>query len=191
MIELKKVGKEYGGKTVLKDLDLSVTFGEVLCIMGPSGVGKTTLLRILMGLEEADCGFVTDLTGNKLGAVFQEDRLCENFDAVANISLVLKKTVNNHVIEKELLQVGIQKEDWYKPVSKFSGGMKRRVAIVRCMLSDASILFMDEPLKGLDEGNKEVVATYINEKRHGRTLLIVTHDKADIRRFQGKVIELN
>lgn len=191
MIELKKVCKEYGGKTVLKDLDLSVAFGEVLCIMGPSGVGKTTLLRILMGLEEADRGFVTDLTGNKLGAVFQEDRLCENFDAVANISLVLKKTVNNQVIEKELLQVGIQNEDWYKPVSKFSGGMKRRVAIVRCMLSDSSILFMDEPLKGLDEGNKEVVATYINEKRHGRTLLIVTHDKADIRRFQGKVIELS
>ena len=68
--------------------------------------------------------------------------------------------------------------------------MKRRVAIVRCMLSDADVLVMDEPLKGLDETNKEIVSCYINEKRQGRTMIIVTHDREDIARFQGKMVEL-
>ncbi len=190
MIELKKVCKEYNGKLVLKDLNFTVSKGEVKCIMGPSGVGKTTLLRIIMGLEVADKGFVTELSSLKIGAVFQEDRLCEDFDAVANVALVLPKGISYKVIEKELQKVGILRDELHKPVSQFSGGMKRRVAIVRCMISDADVLCMDEPLKGLDENNKELVSNYINRKRQGRTMLIVTHDREDITRFHGNVMEL-
>ncbi len=190
MIELKKVCKEYNGKLVLKDLDYKISKGEVICIMGPSGVGKTTLLRIIMGLEVADQGFVTELSGLKIGAVFQEDRLCEDFDAVANVNLVLPKGTSYKVVERELQEVGIPLDELHKPISQFSGGMKRRVAIVRCMLSDADILCMDEPLKGLDENNKELVSNYINRKRQGRTMLVVTHDREDITRFQGNTLEL-
>ncbi len=191
MIELKRVCKEYNGKTVLKDFDLDISPGEVLCIMGPSGVGKTTLLRIIMGLEEADSGFITELSEIKMGAVFQEDRLCEDFDAITNVELVLSKNVKKEEVKKELLTVGIPSDEHNKPISQFSGGMKRRVAIVRCMLSDASVLLMDEPLKGLDDTNKKLVSAYINEKRQGRTMLIVTHDRADIERFHGNVMELS
>ena len=190
MIEIKKVCKEFNGKLVLNDLDLTISSGEVICIMGASGVGKTTLLRIIMGLEKTDSGFITDLSGTNLGAVFQEDRLCEGFSAVANIALVLPKTVSREEVKKELVAVGIPEDELYKPVSKFSGGMKRRVAIVRCMLSDADVLIMDEPLKGLDDTNKELVSNYINQRRKGRTMIVVTHDKVDIERFQGNIIEL-
>ena len=190
MIELKNICKEYNGKMVLKDQNFCASSGDVLCIMGPSGVGKTTLLRILMGLEKADSGTVTDLSQTKLSAVFQEDRLCEDFHAVANVALVLSKSVHKKTIEEELIRVGIPSDELYKPVSQFSGGMKRRVAIVRCMLMEASVLLMDEPLKGLDERNKEIVSFYINERRQGRTMIIVTHDHEDIGRFQGKIVEL-
>ncbi len=190
MIELKNLCKQYNGKDVLKDLTLTFKEGEVSCIMGPSGVGKTTLLRILMGLTNIDSGYVSDLSTTKKSAVFQEDRLCEDFDGVANVALVLPKEITKEAVEKELLHVGIPKDELYKPVSEYSGGMKRRVAIVRCMMVEASVLFMDEPLKGLDDTNKEHVSTYINEHRQGRTMLIVTHDSDDIARFNGKLVKL-
>lgn len=190
MIELKKVCKQYNHKEVLKEVTISINEGEVLCIMGPSGVGKTTLLRIIMGLEKADSGSVTDLSHVKMAAVFQEDRLCMDFDAVKNVALVLTETIEKEKVEQELIAVGIPKDELYKPVNQYSGGMMRRVAIVRCMLSDAALLLMDEPLKGLDDANKEVVSNYINNKCQGRTMLIVTHDKEDINRFHGKIMEL-
>lgn len=190
MIELKKVCKQYNHKEVIKEFSLYVEEGDVLCIMGPSGAGKTTLLRIIMGLEKADSGVVTDLTHVKMAAVFQEDRLCMDFDAVKNVALALPETKEKERVERELMAVGIPKDELYKPVSQYSGGMMRRVAIVRCMLSDATLLMMDEPLKGLDDANKEVVSNYINSKRQDRTMLIVTHDKEDISRFHGKMIEL-
>ena len=158
--------------------------------MGPSGVGKTTLLRILMGLTDIDGGYISDLSKVKKSAVFQEDRLCEDFTGLANVALVLKKNESKEKAKNELLAVNIPEDEWKKQVSEYSGGMKRRVAIVRCMISDSDLIFMDEPLRGLDEDTKEMVVQYINRKRNGRTLVMVTHDKEDIQRFNGELRQL-
>ena len=117
------------------------------CIMGKSGIGKSTLLSILTGLEKADEGTVSGMEHQKISAIFQENRLFENLDAVTNIHITTGKTkeeIAGFLKEMELDDVA------GKPVSEYSGGMKRRVAIARALLAEYDILIMDEPTNHLD-----------------------------------------
>ena len=115
--------------------------------MGESGVGKTTLLRLLMGLEKADSGIITGF--DKVSAVFQENRLIEHLNAVENTALVIKDRNAGKCAYEQLLQL-LPKEALLKPVREYSGGMKRRVALVRAMAADSEIVLLDEPFTGLD-----------------------------------------
>ena len=103
--------------------------------MGKSGLGKTTLLRILMGLEKYDAGSIEGMENKKISAVFQEDRLCENLSAVTNVAIVCEKNVTLQEIRKELENIGLSGST-EKPVKELSGGMKRRVAIIRSIMAD-------------------------------------------------------
>ena len=144
------------------------------CIMGKSGIGKSTLLSILMGLEKADEGTVSGMEHQKISAIFQENRLFENLDAVTNIHITTGKTkeeITGFLKKMELDDIA------GKPVSEYSGGMKRRVAIARALLAEYDILIMDEPLQGLDAETKEKVATVIKTQTAGKTVLFVTHDE--------------
>lgn len=125
------VSKDYGRGPVLRDVSLTVRQGETVCLMGPSGLGKTTLLRCVAGLETPDAGAVTGVP-RRLGYVFQEDRLCDNFSAVANIRLVTGRTLPEKAILQHLKELGLS-DSVRLPVSQLSGGMRRRVAIAgRC-----------------------------------------------------------
>ncbi|MBD5129488.1 MAG: ABC transporter ATP-binding protein [Ruminococcaceae bacterium] len=157
--------------------------GKVTAVVGKSGCGKTTLLNILMGLLEPDGGEV--IREGRISAVFQEDRLCENLTASANIRLVTGKKFTKEEIARELAEVGLDCAD--KPVRELSGGMKRRVALVRALLAEYDILFLDEPFKGLDEETKRTVIAYFKRKTQGRTVVLVTHDKEAI---TDEIIEL-
>ena len=100
------VSKDYGRGPVLRDVSLTVRQGETVCLMGPSGLGKTTLLRCVAGLETPDAGAVTGVP-RRLGYVFQEDRLCDNFSAVANIRLVTGRTLPEKAILQHLEELGL------------------------------------------------------------------------------------
>lgn len=171
---VKNLGKSFGCQQVLNNLSHTFPEGKTTCIMGESGCGKTTLLRILMGLEKPDSGSVTGIQKGNLSAVFQEDRLCENLSAAANLRLV-KKDISDWEIEEAFQSVKL-KEAWNKPVRELSGGMRRRVAILRALLTDAGCIIMDEPLKGLDEETKKQTIRYIRNQTKGKTLIIVTHE---------------
>lgn len=137
--------------------------------MGKSGIGKSTLLSILMGLEKADEGTVSGMEHQKISAIFQENRLFENLDAVTNIHITTGKTkeeIAGFLKEMELDDVA------GKPVSEYSGGMKRRVAIARALLAEYDILIMDEPLQGLDAETKEKVATVIKTQTAGKPFFL-------------------
>ena len=125
------VSKDYGRGPVLRDVSLTVRQGETVCLMGPSGLGKTTLLRCIAGLETPDAGAVTGVP-RRLGYVFQEDRLCDNFSAVANIRLVTGRTLPEKAILQHLEELGLS-DSVRLPVSQLSGGMRRRVAIARAV----------------------------------------------------------
>lgn len=189
-ITLNNLTKRYGSQLVLSNVSRSIKSGEKLCIMGASGIGKTTLLSILAGLETADSGTVSGLKNTTLSMVFQEDRLLDYEDAFTNVAVVLKsfsfyrnnRNFPNKFIFSQLCaefkQIGLTDYE-NKPVAEFSGGMKRRVAIVRAVCADADILLFDEPFKGLDTASRRQVIQYIKDRTIGRTIIIVTHDKMD------------
>lgn len=192
MIEIKNLSKTYkgadGDNVVLDNLSFEIEPHKTTVIMGDSGFGKTTLLRILMGLEKADSGEVTGMA-KSIGAVFQEDRLCEDFSAVSNIKMTAPKTVSIKDIEENLAKVGLG-DSLHKAVREFSGGMKRRVAIVRAIMSGRDIIILDEPIKGLDAANKENVLEYIKNNTRGKTVIMVTHNIAEAEFMGDKIIKL-
>lgn len=175
-IRLSQIYKSYGSKQVFSGFSCSFPLGETTCITGASGCGKTTLLNIMMGITQPDSGSIFGIDGKRLSAVFQEDRLCMNLSASANIRLV-NEGLSRREAGEMLLAMGL--EDDSQPVSEHSGGMKRRVAILRALAADYDILFLDEPFRGLDQRTKEVSLAYFREKTLNKTLLCVTHDRQE------------
>lgn len=172
-IVLKNVCKAFSGQTVLNNFSYEFKKGSVTCIMGESGVGKTTLARILLGLETKDSGEITGVPERK-AAVFQEDRLCEDFLAAANVKFCCDKSLEEiYSCFSELCLD--QDEIKNKRVRELSGGMKRRVAIARALLYDADLYIFDEAFKGLDSETRKKVAEYILSSLKGKTLIFISH----------------
>lgn len=193
-IELKHISKSYNGLSVLKDLNLSFRQGGSYCLMSPSGSGKTTLLRILMGLEKADEGTVQTDQGHLLSSisvspVFQEDRLCESFSPIENVAMCAGRSVKPARIKWELGRL-LPEECLTRPVTTLSGGMKRRVAVMRALLTPSDILIMDEPFTGMDEELKCSVIAYIKEKQEGRLLVLSTHQEEDVQLIGGELVRI-
>ena len=182
MLEAVDLTKRFDGKTVLDGISLRLEDGVHYSLMGPSGSGKTTLLNLLMGLLKPDRGEIRMTPGTKLSAVFQEDRLLKQMTAAANVALVSR--ASKEQIEALLLELGIDEESLPQPVSTYSGGMKRRVALCRALLAEYDVLFLDEPYKGLDEGTKARVMAIVQRYTRGKTVLMVTHDREDTVGYQ-------
>lgn len=176
-IVVKELSKQFDLRPVLRGF--SHTFEDGLtCIMGPSGCGKTTLLHILMGLLPMDGGGISGLEGKRISAVFQENRLCENLSAASNIRLVCGENVSPGDISDALGRVGLG-ECLRRPVRELSGGMKRRVAIVRALMAEFDVLFLDEPFQGLDAKTRLNVIAFLKERIVGKTVLMVSHDPSE------------
>ena len=190
-IEIKNLTKAYDRQAVLENLSLTFDDGSFTCIMGKSGVGKTTLLNILMGLENADSGVICGLDDKKVSVVFQENRLCNNITALLNIKMVIQKDsrITDDKIPEYLRRIGLG-NDLKKPVSEYSGGMKRRVAILRALLADFDLLIMDEPLKGLDDETKETVIALIKELTKEKTVIMTTHDDSEASLLEANIISI-
>ncbi len=189
MIEIDQLSKAYGEKQVLCRLSASFPEGETTCIMGRSGCGKTTLLRLMMGLESPDSGSIRGIQGKQISAVFQENRLCENLSAVSNVRLVCANRFSRAQIEQSFAEVGLE-GCLDQPVREFSGGMKRRVAIVRALLADFDLLFLDEPFKGLDPETERLTTAYLLRKTVGKTVFLVSHDPNGAELMQGRLFRM-
>ena len=186
-IIIKNMCKSYGEKTVLNNLSAVIPAGKITCLMGQSGIGKTTLLNILMGFEKADSGTVENLPRLK-SAVFQENRLCESFSAATNIKIAADN-INDSTVSQHLSAVGLAGCEGQQ-VSTLSGGMKRRVALVRAVLAESDILFLDEPFKGLDEDTKQLAIDYLTQNTAGKTVFMVTHDADEAEKLGANILYL-
>ncbi|MCD7737984.1 MAG: ATP-binding cassette domain-containing protein [Lachnospiraceae bacterium] len=170
ILTIKHLSKSYGSNEVLKDFSASYASGETIRFTWPSGGGKTTLFRLIAGLEPADAGQI-DLHGSRLTMLFQESRLCMDYDALTNVSMVIGSRARAAEFLKDLLS----EEDWRKPCSELSGGMCRRVALARALALPADILILDEPFTGLDEKNRQNAAACIEKHSVGKLVLMATH----------------
>lgn len=188
-IVVKNLWKAFGETSVLEGFSQCFPAGKTTCVMGPSGCGKTTLLNLLLGLERPDAGEISGLAGLKRSAVFQEDRLCEAIGPIPNLRLA-SPSLSREQARKALLALGLE-DALGRPVGELSGGMKRRVAILRALCADYDFLTADEPFRGLDADTKRLTMGYFQEKTAGKTVILVTHDRAEAAFFGGEIIDLS
>ena len=184
-ITLSHIDKRFGDKVVLSDLSLTFFDGKTTLLMGESGKGKTTLFQLLLGFETPDKGEITGLP-KKISAAFQNDALCPQLSTLDNIRLALPSAKKEDIL-LSLEAVGLG-EDAHTKASALSGGMGRRASVVRAMLSDAPLVLLDEPFRGLDEETKERTAALIVKEKRGRTLIVITHDRADKELLEAEAV---
>ena len=186
-IELEHVYVSYGSKEVLRDVSFTVEEGQIVALEGPSGVGKTTVLRLIAGLLKPARGIVH---GGENGAavVFQDDRLIPHLTAEENLRLVNDALTHDEAVEM-LAAVGLEKDAGSRP-GELSGGMRRRVAIARAAASGRTPVLLDEPFQGLDGETKQRVMEFVRTFIRGKSTLLVTHDAADAEALGARVIRL-
>lgn len=173
-IVIRGLCKRFGEKTVLENYDLQLEGGGLYGLTAPSGRGKTTLLRLIMGLLEPDAGSVSP--GVRYSAVFQTDRLLPGRTPVEQLLFVRGGRRDTETCRGFLAGL-LPPDSLTQPVGELSGGMQRRVAIARALWADSDCVLMDEPFTGLDEDTLQRTADFILAQRKGRTLLLSTHQK--------------
>ena len=188
MIEIKNLTKSFDEKIVFDNANININENSISCIMGTSGIGKTTLLRIIMGLDRDYKGTISGIDNKKFSAVFQEDRLIRHINPIKNIMLTTNKSEDE--IKKSLLMLDLTEDSFNKTIKNLSGGMARRVSICRCILANSDIIIMDEPFKGLDEKTKEITIKFLLSHIKNRTAIIVTHNIAEAKSLGAEIINL-
>lgn len=174
MIEINGLTKSYGEKTVFEALSFRIEENVCTVFSGPSGIGKTTLMRCIAGLEKPDAGTVTGANGRKASFVFQENRLIGHISALNNILCVAP---DRERAEYYLGRVGLGQEA-DKKADELSGGMKRRLALARALAFGGDVWYLDEPLRELDEKTEEEMLLLLKEELSGKTALLITHESA-------------
>lgn len=190
-ISIKDLSFSYGERRVFNRFDLDVADGEKIWLSAESGFGKTTLLRLICGLEKPSEGYI-ELSGGRISAVFQEDRLLPWFNVAQNIELTVNRQPKNDragQVNACLEAVGLVPEAETYP-GELSGGMSRRVALARALAADFDILLLDEPFTGIDAQNREHIAEFINQRCQGKTVIIVTHDPYEAELLSARRVSL-
>ena len=188
-IIIDSLSKSYDGIPVLENFSAQFASGRPVCLMGPSGRGKTTLFSILLGLVKKDSGTVTGTENRRFSAVFQEDRLCEELSALMNLAIVLDSP-DMAQLAAFLCDMGLEEEEIRRPVSSLSGGQRRRVAILRSLVSHSDAVLMDEPFKGLDEDTRLLVIQQVKRHLGGRLLVVITHDEDEAALLGADVLNM-
>ncbi len=188
-IIIDKICKSYEDKIVLNDFSCTIEEGKITAFMGKSGCGKTTLVSIIAGIETYDSGKISGTENKKLSIVFQENRLCENLSPVSNVKLVCNSSIQKKDIINSLCNVGLN-DCISQPVRELSGGMKRRVALIRALMAEYDILILDEPFKGLDDTTRQIVMDYLILQTTGKTVILVTHDIEEAKALDANIINI-
>ena len=186
-LRVEDLRKSYGGTAVLQGVSFTAEIG-LTRVTGSSGIGKTTLLRILLGLESPDGG-ATNAGRFRWAAVFQEDRLLEQLDAAGNLRFALGAAYDEAAARALLAELGLG-EVGDKRVWDWSGGMKRRLALARALLAVSDAVALDEPFTGLDEENRRRAVLCVAAAAETKPVILVTHDRTELNLLRANIVNL-
>jgi len=217
-VRVRGLTTRFGSRAVFDELDLDIPRGKITAIMGPSGTGKTTLLKHITGQLRADAGELLvdgqDVAGlsredlfelrERIGYLFQNSALLTDFDVYENVAFPLRQHTDyseakiDEVVKQRLADVGLADATYDTP-SQLSGGMRKRAGFARALVMEPDIVIFDEPDSGLDPVRTALLCELIQEMHAqlGGTYLVVTHDIASARRigeyiallWRGKIVE--
>lgn len=202
-LEVINLKKSYNKKEVLKDINFAVNKGEFLAILGASGCGKTTLLKILMGIEKLDSGKIiknkTDITNldpskRAMGIVFQNYSLFPNMNVLENVSYALNLKLKDKELSKKIslkfLKLVKMENNLEKYPSELSGGEQQRVAIARTLALEPDIILFDEPTSALDANNRLILRKEIKkiQEELKTTIIYITHDQEEALSMADRVM---
>ncbi len=210
-IEISHLSKSFGAQKVLDDIDLTISRGQTVSLLGQSGTGKSVLLRLLVGLDKPDSGSIRidgeEITSlgmdplnkirQKLGFLFQQAALYDSLTLGENVEFPLKRQTKlsqserKQKVQQLLASVGLER-DLDKLPSEISGGMKKRAGLARALALDPAIVFFDEPTAGLDPITAAEIGELITElsKKRGMTSVVATHDMHSVRCFSDRAVLL-
>ncbi len=198
-IEVKNLIKRFDEKTVIDNISFKVDSGEILAIVGFSGSGKSTVLKLICGLLEKDSGGIK--TSGDIAMVFQYSALIDSLNVADNISFALRERKDlrkkytdvqiRNIVREKLALVGLSGVENKFP-SELSGGMQKRVSFARAIVTEPNIILYDEPTAGLDPVSSTLIENYIvslKEETHAASI-VVTHQMSTIMRTADKIIML-
>ncbi len=183
-IQINNLTKKYGDKVVFDNYTNTFDFNGILLIKGVSGLGKTTLMRLIAGLEKADKGEIKKDV-KSISFMFQEDRLIPFVSVLKNLTAVCSEKKALYYLKL----MGLENEKDNSPLS-LSGGMRRRVALARALCFESELVILDEPFKGLDEELKATICEIIKEESEKRDFIIISHNNQDAELLNAKIVEL-
>jgi ABC-type multidrug transport system ATPase subunit len=191
IITVNNLSKQYGKRIVVDDLSFTVKPGQTLGLLGPNGAGKSTTMRILMGLSRPTEGKVNifgfDLQKEvkkiheQIGVVFEKPNLFENLSGYQNLAIFCRLYNQPLTAIQPLLERMDLWERAHDPVKVYSKGMKQRILILRALIHQPQMLFLDEPCSGLDPVSSRIIRDYLLElKAQGMTILLTSHDMEEV-----------
>ncbi len=178
MIELKNIYFSYGSvddKNVFENFSLKIKEDEFIAVMGESGIGKSTLMRLILGLEIPKQGSINGIDGKRISVVWQENRLLTWYNVLKNV--MIASSSPGKAVAMEILRLLRLDECIYKYPNELSGGQQRRVAIARALYYGGDLILLDEPFTGLDAELKTETALLI--RKYFRSALLITHDRTE------------
>lgn len=188
MISLRNISIKFDEQYIIKDFSMDIGPAERVCLFAPSGRGKTTLLRVLCGLQELNSGSVHGLQDKRIAVLFQENRLLPQLSALDNLKLVLPAQ-RHHEAMDWLEKLGLS-DSAHKTPLQLSGGMNRRLAIARTLAFGGDLYLLDEPFQGLDEATLQHCLQVVYEATKGKQLLLITHRQEEAEALCDRIISL-
>lgn len=197
IVSVRNLSKAYGDKKILDNVSLDIYKNELLLIIGFSGTGKSTLLKLISGLDEPDSGEIEIRTSN-LGMVFQGAALFDSMSVFDNVAFPIinsDKKMPHEELKKNVLEkltlVGLKNIENLRP-DELSGGMRKRVSFARAIINNPDLILYDEPTSGLDPVVSNVIVDYIVklQKELNACSILVTHDLNSISRIDGRIVLL-
>ena len=186
MIQINNISFSFGSNKIIQDLSFEIEEGKTYCIMGRSGIGKTTLIKLISGLIKPDNGKISGTEKLKKSFIFQENRLLPNLSVYENLKYV---TADENKISEALKNTELLSEK-NKMTDELSGGMARRAAIARAIAFDGDMYFIDEPLYGLDVKTSQGILELIKNTVKNKTAIIITHSPEEAFYLSDKIVFL-